>query len=216
MSKISPFKNRYDTLWTVDEAETDRNIEMRNSQPRNKHTLHFQHFYNNVSVFSGYSLLQKSTNLALPGFKSVVFHLHTEVQRIYSLRSSHCQRDLTITFKLGQQTLAVAPLQLKDVEADEILQVHQNNHQRVELISKPEICKLHPVKWCSEYAKLETDNSWNKVKRCIKDLKKTHIPNLYSENTLIDPHFYNIDLRCYSEFWLCVCAFNTRSELVVN
>lgn len=121
------------------------------------------------------------------------------MQRTYSLRLSHCQHDLTITFKLGQQTLAVAPLQLKDVEADEILQVHQNNHQRVELISKPEICKFHPVKWCSEYAKLETDKSGNKVKMCIKELKKTHIPNLYSKNTLTDPHFYKIDLRCYSD-----------------
>lgn len=101
------------------------------------------------------------------------------MQRTYSLRLSHCQHDLTVTFKLGQQTLAVAPLQLKDIEADEILQVHQYNHQRVELISKPEICKLHPVKWCSEYAKLETDKSGNKVKTCIKELKKIHTFPIY-------------------------------------
>lgn len=31
---------------------------------------------------------------------------------------------LRVTFELGQETLAVAPLQLEDVEAGEILQVH--------------------------------------------------------------------------------------------
>lgn len=59
-----------------------------------------------------------------------------------------------LTFKWGQQAFAVAPLQLKDVEADKILKVHQNNHQRVELISQPEVCKLHSVKWRCEHTKL--------------------------------------------------------------
>lgn len=58
-----------------------------------------------------------------------------------------------VTFR--QQALAVAPLQLKDVEADQILQVHQNHHQRVELISQPEVGKLHAVKRRSEHAKLQ-------------------------------------------------------------
>lgn len=62
---------------------------------------------------------------------------------------------LRVTFELGQETLAVAPLQLEDVEAGEILQVHQNNHQRVQLIRQPEVCKLHPVERRREDAELE-------------------------------------------------------------
>lgn len=64
-----------------------------------------------------------------------------------------------MTFELGQKTLAVAPLQLKDVEADEILQVHQNHHQGVQLISEPEVCKLHPVERCREDSELETNGA---------------------------------------------------------
>lgn len=70
--------------------------------------------------------------------------------------------DYSLTLNCGQQALAVAPLQLKDVETNEILQVHQNKYQRVELISQPEVCKLHPVKWCSEHTKLEPDKSGKK------------------------------------------------------
>lgn len=65
------------------------------------------------------------------------------------------QTQLCVTFGLGQETLAVAPLQLEDVEAGEILQVHQNNHQRVQLICQPEVCKLHPVERRREDAELE-------------------------------------------------------------
>lgn len=68
--------------------------------------------------------------------------------------------DQCVTFKLGQKALAVAPLQLKDVEADQILQVHQDNHQRVELISQPEVRKLHPVERRREHAELETEEKW--------------------------------------------------------
>ncbi|TNN89274.1 hypothetical protein EYF80_000562 [Liparis tanakae] len=63
----------------------------------------------------------------------------------------------------GPQTVGVAvayvAVRLKDVVADEILQVHQNNHQRVELISQPEVCELHPVERCCDHAELETGNT---------------------------------------------------------
>lgn len=57
----------------------------------------------------------------------------------------------------GQQTLLAAPLQLEDVEADEILQVHEDEHQRVELISQPEVCELHPVERRREDTELERE-----------------------------------------------------------
>lgn len=62
-----------------------------------------------------------------------------------------------VTF--GQKALAVAPLELKDVEADQVLQVHQNHHQGVELVSQPEVCKLYAVKRRSEHAKLQRGES---------------------------------------------------------
>ena len=73
--------------------------------------------------------------------------------------------DSCLTSVNGQQALAVAPLQLKDVVADEILQVHQNDHQRVELISQPEVCELHAVKRCCEDTELETDKRGKRKER---------------------------------------------------
>lgn len=64
-----------------------------------------------------------------------------------------------LTLKLGQQALAVGPLQLEDVEADEILQVHENKNQGVELIRQPEVRKLHSVKRRREHAKLPTEGA---------------------------------------------------------
>ena len=61
----------------------------------------------------------------------------------------------SLTLDFGQKTIAVAPLQLKDVEADEILQVHQDKHQRVELICEPEVSELHAVKRSCEHPELE-------------------------------------------------------------
>lgn len=61
----------------------------------------------------------------------------------------------TLTFRNGQQASAVAPLQLKDVETDEILQVHQDKHQGVELIGQPEVGKLHSVERSRENPELE-------------------------------------------------------------
>lgn len=75
------------------------------------------------------------------------------------LQQAAVNSDQCVTFKLGQKALAVAPLQLKDVETDEILQVHQDNHQGVELIRQPEVCKLHPVERCGEHTELETEKS---------------------------------------------------------
>lgn len=81
-----------------------------------------------------------------------------------------------LTFELGQETLAAAPLQLKDVEAGEILQVHQNHHQRVQLIGEPEVRKLHPVERRREDAKLETEPEGRRSKMSraflLKEKKK--------------------------------------------
>lgn len=83
--------------------------------------------------------------------------VHKEITKLRRRRSdcASLQAQLRVTFDVGQETLAVAPLQLEDVEAGEILQVHQNNHQRVQLIRQPEVCKLHPVERRREDAELE-------------------------------------------------------------
>lgn len=73
------------------------------------------------------------------------------------LYTDYVRHGKCVTFGFGQETLAVAPLQLKDVEADEILQVHQNHHQGVQLVGQPEVCKLHPVERRREDAELESN-----------------------------------------------------------
>lgn len=91
-----------------------------------------------------------------------------------------CKAFWCLTFGLGQKTLAVAPLQLKDVEADEILQVHQHHHQGVQLISEPEVCKLHPVERRREDAELKTNGAerhrlfllFKKRKKCLMHFRK--------------------------------------------
>lgn len=65
-------------------------------------------------------------------------------------------RKLDLTFKFRQQPVTVVPLQLEDIETDEILKVHQNKHQRVELISQPEVRKLYAVKRSGKHTKLGT------------------------------------------------------------
>ena len=60
-----------------------------------------------------------------------------------------------LTFAAGQQALPVAPLQVENVEADEVLQVHQHDHQRVELVGQPEVCKLHAVERSGEHPELD-------------------------------------------------------------
>lgn len=89
--------------------------------------------------------------------KEITKHKHTRVLS--------CKLNKYITFELGQKTLAVAPLQLKDIKADKILQVHQNDHQRVQLIGEPEVCKLHPVERCREDAELEPEQEVRQGKR---------------------------------------------------
>lgn len=61
---------------------------------------------------------------------------------------------IQLTVEHGQEAFAVAPFELEAVEADEILQVHQYNHQRVELVGQPEVCKLHAVERRREHAEL--------------------------------------------------------------
>lgn len=51
-------------------------------------------------------------------------------------------RDLPHTWTC-EQSIIVAPLELKAVEADHVLQVHKNHSQTVKLISQPEISKAH-------------------------------------------------------------------------
>lgn len=46
------------------------------------------------------------------------------------------------------------PVQLHAVEADQVLQVHEDNRQRVELVGQPEISKAHSVEWRSDHSEL--------------------------------------------------------------
>lgn len=57
----------------------------------------------------------------------------------------------TINLKL---IVGLQPVQLHAVEADQVLQVHEDNRQRVELVGQPEISKAHSVEWRSDHSEL--------------------------------------------------------------
>lgn len=47
------------------------------------------------------------------------------------------------------------PVQFKTVETYHVLQIHQNHHQRVQLVSQPEVCEADTVKRSSHHSKLQ-------------------------------------------------------------
>lgn len=47
------------------------------------------------------------------------------------------------------------PVKFKTIEADHVLQIHQNHYQRVQLVSQPEVCKANTVKRSRHHSKLQ-------------------------------------------------------------
>lgn len=49
----------------------------------------------------------------------------------------------------------IFPVQFEAVETDHVLQVHQDHHQRVQLVSQPEVRKTDTMKWSRYHSKLK-------------------------------------------------------------
>lgn len=70
-------------------------------------------------------------------------------------REQRASRSLTS----ADEPVVFGPVQLKAVETDHVLQVHQHHHQRVELVSQPEVCKANAVKRSRHHSKLRRKTS---------------------------------------------------------
>lgn len=68
----------------------------------------------------------------------------------YSLLLLH----LGLTLFIFEICVGLGPVQLHAVEADQVLQVHEDNSQRVELIGQPEISKAHSVERSGDHSEL--------------------------------------------------------------
>lgn len=58
----------------------------------------------------------------------------------------------------ADESVVFFPVQFKAVEADHVLQVHQNHHQRVELVSQPEVCEADSVERGRHHTELSRQN----------------------------------------------------------
>lgn len=69
------------------------------------------------------------------------------------------------------ESVAFCPDQLRTVETDHILQIHQHHHQRVQLVSQPEVSKANMVERSSNHPEL-----WSQTATARRrSLKKQHL-----------------------------------------
>lgn len=63
--------------------------------------------------------------------------------------------DMQVPTWTANETVVFLPVQLKAVEADHVFQVHENNHQRVQLVCQPKVCKADPMEGSRHHSELE-------------------------------------------------------------
>ena len=68
------------------------------------------------------------------------------------------------------------PVQFKTVKTDHILQIHQNHHQRVQLISQPKVCEANMMKWSCHHSELwrRQQNEGDQILYKINETRSFH------------------------------------------
>lgn len=99
-----------------------------------------------------------------------------------------------LTFTVDESIMFV-PVQFKTVETDHVLQIHQNNHKRVQLISQPEVCEPHAMKWSCHNSEL-----WEEEKQTEwKERSKWDYRNIQSQEFCVFCCFLTFEIK----EWFC-------------
>lgn len=104
------------------------------------------------------------------------------------------------------------PVQFKAVETYHIFQVHKNNHQRVQLVCQPKVCKPNTMKGSSHHSKLEEKTQRSQRFRKHRFLRKFILAFAKSVKEALSGRRW-----CYQKFeqpeaWLVVAGLEGIDE----